>query len=129
MQARSIIDAPSPELSWFNRYFHRPINVPKLVDVGFTYVPRNLTLARMVRLHKLQPTPKLENLREMTERDVTQVHSLYTRYMQRFTMAPVMTPGELKYHLLSGLGEGDPHVRWQGRREKQVVWSYVVEVC
>ena len=64
----------------------------------------------------------------MTEKDIPQVHALYVRYMKRFSMAPEMSAVELKHHLLSGLGEGEPPAEWKGRREKQVVWAYVVEV-
>ncbi|KAI5121671.1 hypothetical protein M0805_002747 [Coniferiporia weirii] len=111
------------------RYFHRTINVQKLVDVQFTFVPRNMTLARMMRLHKLPSVPRLASagLREMEEKDVPQVAELYTRYMERFTMSPVMTLEELRHQFLSGLGAGPGPKDWQGRREGQVVWSYVVE--
>ncbi|KAH8116866.1 N-myristoyl transferase [Phellopilus nigrolimitatus] len=111
------------------RYYHRIINVQKLVDIQFTYVPRNMTLARMTRLNKLPTVPRLASagLREMTEKDVPQVAELYTRYMERFTMSPIMTLDELRHQFLSGLGVGPSPKDWQGRRERQVVWSYVVE--
>jgi glycylpeptide N-tetradecanoyltransferase len=122
-----IVDSPYSFTS--RRYFHRPINIPKLVDVKFTYVPRNMTLARMMRLNKLPPIPKLaDTLREMTDKDIHQVHELYTQYMQRYTMAPEMSLAELRHHLLSGRGKGPRPDKWNGRREKQVVWAYVVEV-
>lgn len=116
---------------FMHRYFHRTINVQKLVDVGFTYIPRNSTLARMIRLNKLPAVPHLAGagLREMSERDIPQVAALYTRYMERFTMSPIMDLDELKHMFLSGLGEGPAPKDWAGRREKQVVWAYVVEVC
>ncbi|KAL5529694.1 hypothetical protein ACEPAG_5679 [Sanghuangporus baumii] len=111
------------------RYFHRTINVSKLVEIGFTYVPRNMTLARMTRLQKLPSTPHLANsgLREMQEKDIPQVAALHTRYMERFTMMPVMSLEEVKHQFLSGLGVGEAPKEWKGRREKQVVWAYVVE--
>lgn len=109
------------------RYFHRSINIPKLVDVKFTYVPRNMTLARMKNLHKLpSETPVLapHGLREMEDRDLAGVGTLWTRYMARFKTAPVYTEEELKHQLLSGKGKGE---MVDGRREGQVVWTYVVE--
>ncbi|EJD02399.1 N-myristoyl transferase [Fomitiporia mediterranea MF3/22] len=111
------------------RYFHRTINVSKLVDVGFTFVPRNMTLARMTRLHRLPSTPHLVNagLREMQEKDIAQVAQLYMRYMERFTMFPIMSLDELRHQFLSGIGTGPAPENWQGRREKQVVWAYVIE--
>jgi glycylpeptide N-tetradecanoyltransferase len=85
-------------------------------------------MARMIRLFKLPETPHLVQLglREMEERDVADVSGLFSRYMQRFHMAPEMTEDEVRHQFLSGRGEdenGDSH-----RRKGQVVWSYVVEV-
>lgn len=83
-----------------------------------------------MRLNKLPAIPHLAGagLREMSERDIPQVAALYTRYMERFTMAPIMDLDELKHMFLSGVGEGPAPKDWAGRREKQVVWAYVVEV-
>jgi len=110
------------------RYFHRTLNVPKLVDVKFTFVPRNMTLARMIRLHKVPSAPHFarSGLREMEERDVEAVAELYQRYMGRFDLVPVFTIDELRHQFLSGRGVGelDPST---GRRDRQVVWTYVVE--
>jgi glycylpeptide N-tetradecanoyltransferase len=108
------------------RYFHRSLNIPKLVDVKFTYVPRSMTLARMIRTYKLVAKPQLSGLREMEERDVSGVADLFTRYMQRFSMWPVMTLDEVRHQFLSGRGRMDePSEHY--RRPGQVVWTYVVE--
>jgi hypothetical protein len=86
-----------------------------------------MTLARMIRIHKISDTPYLSQhgLREMEEKDLPGVTDLFTRYMQRFDMAPEITLKDARHHFLSGRGEAgdDP-----SRREGQVVWSYVVEV-
>jgi glycylpeptide N-tetradecanoyltransferase len=106
------------------RYFHRSLNIPKLVDVNFTYVPRHMTVARMVRQHKVPPSTSCKGLREMEDRDVTQVHDLFSRYMQRFTMIPLMSVEELRHNLLKGKGVGESV---DGRKQGQVTWTYVVE--
>jgi len=112
------------------RYYHRMLNVKKLVEVNFTSVPSNMTLARLIRLNKLPETPKLlaHGLREMEDRDVPQVTTLYGRYMDRFGMAHIMNEDEIRHVLLSGRGEGPTTPdSWKTPREEQVVWSYVVE--
>lgn len=109
------------------RYFHRLINVPKLIDVKFAYVPRNMTLARMIRIYKVDPKTTLPGLREIEERDVPEVADLFARYMQRFAMVPLMTVDEVRHQFLSGRGELDQPSE-NNRRPKQVVWTYVVEV-
>lgn len=110
------------------RYYHRSLNIPKLVNVGFTYVPRNMTLARMIRVFKLPSTTHLgDSLREIEEKDVPAVAALYTRYMQRYDMAPTMTEDEIRHQFLSGKGTGEKR-QDDSRREGQIVWTYVVEV-
>ncbi|KAI0780696.1 N-myristoyl transferase [Trametes elegans] len=112
------------------RYYHRCINIPKLVAVRFTGVPSTMTLARMIRLHKLPDRPRLldHGLREMEDRDVPQVTDLFSRYMRRFNMFPVMNEDEVRHQFLSGLGIGPRGPNsWKTKREGQVVWTYVVE--
>jgi hypothetical protein len=106
-------------------YYHRSLNIPKLVDVKFTYVPRSMTIARMVRLNKVPVRPCLA-LREMEAKDIPEVAELYSRYMDRFDMATDMTKEEIEHTFLSGRGEEPSDTK--GRRTGQIVWSYVVEV-
>ncbi|PPQ93264.1 hypothetical protein CVT25_015262 [Psilocybe cyanescens] len=109
------------------RYYHRLLNIPKLVDTRFCYVPRHMTLARMVRVNKLSSSTTLPGLREMKEEDVVVVADLYTKYMKRFDMAPIFEVDEVRHQFLSGMGRGDIGSAGAGRRQGQVTWSYVVE--
>lgn len=103
------------------------INIPKLIDVKFAHVARNMTLARMIRIYKIDSKITLPGLREIEERDIPQVADLFTRYMQRFDMIHVMTLDEVRHQFLSGRGDLDQPSE-NNRRPKQVVWTYVVEV-
>ncbi|KAG8931162.1 glycylpeptide N-tetradecanoyltransferase [Tulasnella sp. 417] len=110
------------------RYYHRTLNIPKLVDVNFTYVPRNSTLARMIRQAAVPPNTTIPGLREMEDHDLDAVDSLISRYLQRFKMAPQYSKEEIRHNLLSGRGEGEIGADGiPGRRNGQVVWTYVVE--
>jgi len=107
------------------RYFHRALNIPKLVDTQFISVPRNMTLARMVARLKLPPSVLAgRGLREMQAEDINQVDLLWKQYMTRFRLYPRYSLEEFKHNLLSGSGHGE---LTNGRRQGQVVWSYVVE--
>ncbi|KAJ7285742.1 N-myristoyl transferase [Mycena rebaudengoi] len=108
------------------RYYHRALNVPKLLDVQFTYVPRNMTTARMIRVNKVPDIPTL-NVRPMEEKDLAQVADLFTRYMRRFDMVPVMGLDEVRHQFMSGQGTGNIGDGGEGRRVGQVTWTYVVE--
>lgn len=112
------------------KYYHRCLNVSKLVNVRFTHVPQNQTLARMIRLNKVPERPRLESqgLREMEEKDVPEVTALYDAYMKRFGMAIILTEDEVRHQFLSGRGVGPTEKdSWRKPREGQVVWTYVVE--
>ncbi|KAI0341836.1 N-myristoyl transferase [Trametopsis cervina] len=112
------------------KYHHRCLNVPKLVNVQFTHVPSNMTLARMIRLNKVPERPKLlaQGLREMEEKDVPEVTKLYGKYMQRFGMSINLNEDEVRHNFLSGRGDGPGSPdSWKRPREGQVVWTYVVE--
>ncbi|KAF7343251.1 Glycylpeptide N-tetradecanoyltransferase [Mycena venus] len=108
------------------RYYHRSLNVPKLLAVGFTFVPRNSTAARMIRMNKLPDTPTL-GVRPMEEKDVASVADLFARYMKRFDLAPLMTLEDVRHHFLSAQGTGTIGDGGPGRRVGQVTWTYVVE--
>ncbi|KAF8911013.1 N-myristoyl transferase [Gymnopilus junonius] len=109
------------------RYYHRLLNIPKLVDTRFCYVPRHMTLARMTRVNKVTSSTSLPGLREMEEKDIAAVAELYTQYMKRFDMIPMFDVEEIRHHFLSGKGQGEIGSGGVGRRQKQVTWSYVVE--
>lgn len=86
-----------------------------------------MTLARMIRIYKVDLKTTLPGLREIEEKDVADVADLFARYMQRFDMVPLMTVDEVRHQFLSGRGELE-HPLENNRRPKQVVWTYVAEV-
>ncbi|KAJ3554471.1 hypothetical protein NM688_g3089 [Phlebia brevispora] len=104
------------------RYFHRPLNFPKLVDVQYYAVPEDTTIESLIEKFTLPPKelPLIPGLREMEERDVAQVAALYNTYMTRFDLVLEFTPEEIRHHLLGGT---------EKRRDTQerFVWTYVVE--
>jgi len=81
----------------------------------------------MIRVYKTAAEPQLSGLREMEDKDVSEVADLFSRYIQKFSMGPVMTLDEVRHQFLSGRGRMDsPSEHY--RRPGQVVWTYVVEV-
>ncbi|KAJ3514368.1 hypothetical protein NMY22_g14755 [Coprinellus aureogranulatus] len=98
-----------------------------LIETKFSYVPRNMTLARMIRVNRLEPKTSLQGLREVEEKDIAEVADLFRRYMQRFDTSPIMTVEEVRHNFLGGKGTGKLGDLMKGRRPGQVTWSYVVE--
>ena len=111
-----------------SQYYHRALNTKKLVETGFSGVPRSTTLARLVMKNKVDDVPAIPGLREIEERDAKEVGELLRAYLARFDMSPVMNDEQIQHNFFSGKGTGevDPVTGW---RKGQVTWSYVVEVC
>jgi glycylpeptide N-tetradecanoyltransferase len=106
------------------RYFHRSLNPPKLVDIGFSPLPRSMTVARLVRQYAVASHPRLPGFREMVKADIPQVGDLLRRYLNRFDIAQSFTKEEeVEHWFLSGHGREDGE-----KRVEQVVWAYVVDV-
>ncbi|KAI8907302.1 glycylpeptide N-tetradecanoyltransferase 2 [Gorgonomyces haynaldii] len=93
------------------QYFHRSLNPKKLVDIGFSYVPRDSTLARMIKMYKVKEAP-LSGLRLMEQRDVKQVQVLLGQYLEQFEVAARFSEEEIAHWLLPRDG---------------VIYSYVIE--
>jgi glycylpeptide N-tetradecanoyltransferase len=90
------------------------LNPKKLVECGFSRIPRNWTLARMIKHFKVPEKTTIPGFREMQQKDVPQVRALVNKYLDRFDFAPQFETDEDVEHWIL------PH--------KDVVWSYVVEV-
>lgn len=82
----------------------------------------------MIRVNKVASVPSLSGLREIEEKDILQVSLLYTKYMQRFQLAPLFDVDEVRHQFTSGKGTGEMGDAGPGRRPGQVTWTYVVEV-
>ncbi|KAN0061814.1 glycylpeptide N-tetradecanoyltransferase [Thecaphora frezii] len=104
------------------RYYHRTINAKKLVDIGFSAVPHNMSMEGHVKRFELPSSTSTIGLREMRHEDVPAVGKLLRRYMRRFDMAPRFSDEEVSHIFLSGRG-----VDIDDKRQKQVTWTYVVE--
>jgi glycylpeptide N-tetradecanoyltransferase len=51
-------------------YYHRSINPKKLIEIGFSGLPRTQTMAMNKKLYMLPEAPTLEGLRPMNKKDV-----------------------------------------------------------
>jgi glycylpeptide N-tetradecanoyltransferase len=95
-----------------NRYWHRSLNPKKLVEVGFSRLRPNTTMALMIKLYKLPESPATPGLRPMEAKDVPQVHGLLAKYLSKFKLAPELSQEDTAHWLLP---------------RPNVIYSYVVE--
>ncbi|KAK0552946.1 glycylpeptide N-tetradecanoyltransferase [Tilletia horrida] len=104
------------------RYYHRAINPKKLLEIGFSAIPRGMDREAYFRRYEVPQQISLAGFREMTEADLPSVGRLLRRYLRRYDLAPRFTDEEIRHILLSGRGSGEVK-----ERAGQVTWTYVVE--
>lgn len=63
-------------------YYHRLMNIKKLLDIDFCGLPSKYTLKRYEKLHKVPEMPDIAGFRRMTKKDVKQVHTILNEYLK-----------------------------------------------
>ncbi|KAK7983261.1 hypothetical protein PG989_010663 [Apiospora arundinis] len=101
------------------RYYHRAVDWQKLWEVGFSPLPAGSKPQYQVRKYALPDKTAVKGLREMQEKDIDAVHSLLTRYLQRYELVADFTKEDITHWML--------HAKKVDQLDEQVVWSYVVE--
>lgn len=83
------------------RYYHRSLNPKKLIEIGFTRLRRNMTMASTIKLYKLPNQPQTKGFRPMQKEDVPQVHTLLLNYFQKHVpLYPLFDQEEIAHWLL-----------------------------
>lgn len=81
-------------------YWHRNLNPKKLIDVGFSSLPQNQTMARYKKLLSLPDQPTLPGVRPMEPKDMDQVHKLLSEYLDKIATHFVFSKEELAHFIL-----------------------------
>lgn len=82
------------------RYYHRPLNPKKLIEVEFSHLSERKTLQRAVKLYKLPEDQKLLGYRKMDGKDVKDVHKMLNDYLSKFDLSPVYSIEEIEHLFL-----------------------------
>lgn len=93
-------------------YYHRNLNVQKLLDIKFTYLGPNLNASRAKGIYKVSKETSIPGLRPMQEKDVEQVQVLLAKYLEKFKVHGYYSNEEVKHWFVP---------------RKGVVYSFVVE--
>jgi glycylpeptide N-tetradecanoyltransferase len=93
-------------------YYHRNLNIQKLLDVKFTYLSPNMNLARAKGIYKLPKENSIMGLREMEKKDVESVYKILNDYLKKFKIRAYYSLDEVAHWFIP---------------RKKVVYSYVVE--
>lgn len=93
-------------------YYHRNLNIQKLLDVKFTYLSPHMNLARAKGVYKLAKEPSISGIRKLEKEDVPAVCQLLNTYLSKFSIHAVFSEEEVGH--------------WFVPRDK-VVYAFVVE--
>ena len=81
-------------------YFHRNLNVKKLVDIGFTYLPPNMNMARAKKLYDLPKELPLQGFRPMEPKDVNDVYLLLDEFEKKYKVHGYYSKEEVAHWFL-----------------------------
>ena len=91
-------------------YYHRNLNVKKLVDIEFTLLPPNMNMARAKKYYDLPNNVPLSGFRPMEDKDVNDVYSLLDNFEKKYKVHGYYSKEEVAHWFLP---------------RKNVVYSYV----
>jgi glycylpeptide N-tetradecanoyltransferase len=92
-------------------YYHRPLNVPKLVDIDFMTKPPKISIQGYSRLFKIIEKPTI-NIRPIKETDFIIACQMLNEYHKKFNISILFEQEDFNHHFLF---------------RKNVIESYVVE--
>ena len=91
-------------------YYHRNLNVKKLVDIQFTYLPPNMNMTRAKQFYNLSSELPISGFRPMEEKDVDDVYVLLDNLEKKYKVHGYYSKEEVAHWFLP---------------RKNVIYSYV----
>uniref|UniRef100_A0A665WBW5 Glycylpeptide N-tetradecanoyltransferase n=1 Tax=Echeneis naucrates TaxID=173247 RepID=A0A665WBW5_ECHNA len=82
------------------RYWHRPLNTRKMMEVNYPGLRKNMNLHRARKFNHLPEATKTKGLRPMTKKDVVGIHSLLQTNSSKFHLRPILSLQEVEHWLL-----------------------------
>lgn len=95
-----------------SRYYHRPLNTKKLIQVGFCHKHPKLTMSGTIKYYKLPDIITTKGLREILETDMGDACKVLNKHLAKKRIATSFTEDEFRYYFTP---------------RKDVIYSYVVE--
>ncbi len=93
-------------------YYHRNINIKKLLDCKFTYLSPALNITRAKSVYKIAKETTILGLRQMEKKDVDGVYKVLNEHLQKYKVRAYYSKEEVAHWFIP---------------RKNVVYSYVVE--
>jgi glycylpeptide N-tetradecanoyltransferase len=93
-------------------YYHRPLNMKKLIKLEFCHKNPKLTMAGTLKQYVLPKITSNPGLRKLEDKDVEAACSLLNKYLEQFKIYTIFNSDDFRHHFMPRDG---------------VVYSYVVE--
>ncbi|XP_059180914.1 glycylpeptide N-tetradecanoyltransferase 1-like [Centropristis striata] len=81
-------------------YWHRPLNVRKLMELDYPVLRQNMSLQRALKFNRLPEVTKTAGLRPMTKADAAGIHSLLQANLCQFHLSPMLSLQEVEHWLM-----------------------------
>ncbi|KAI8899171.1 hypothetical protein BC833DRAFT_525018 [Globomyces pollinis-pini] len=81
------------------KYYHRCLQPKKLIEVGFSYLPSDMTMAGIIKKYKLPAETELPIV-PMEEADVPGVTVLLAEYFKNFDFTAALSEADVRHWLL-----------------------------
>ena len=84
-----------------SQYFYRVINLKKLLDVQYTYLPNNkMSLGNALKKYDLPDEPKISGFRKMEAKDLEQIYNLILLRNKKYKIYEILDIKEVEHWLL-----------------------------
>jgi len=80
-----------------NRYWHRSLNPKKLVEIGFSSIPKRYTMSRLIVSNRVPEKPQTPGFRCMMKKDLPETHALLMGYLKNFDIFIEFSLEEFKH--------------------------------
>ena len=95
-----------------SQYHYRVINLKKLLDVQYTYLPNKMSLGNAIKKYELPDEPKISGFRKMEKKDLEQIYNLILLRNKKYKIYEILDKSEVEHWLLP---------------RNNIVYTYVLE--
>lgn len=81
-------------------YYHRLINIKKLMEVGFTSLKNRWTMKMTLKYYNIDETKLSKKIRLLTEKDINQIQNLFSDFYKKYEIYPCFNEEEISHWLL-----------------------------
>jgi len=81
-------------------YYYRSINLKKLLDVQYTYLPNKMPIGKALKNNELPDEPQISGFRKMTEKDIDQIYEIIEKNRNKYKVYEIFTKEQISHLFL-----------------------------